>query len=85
MQVHKALSSLKKPLPYKATINFKVVESEAKEIKEIAKKYTKGNVTSLIRIAVKNFKPSSKELVTLKTKTAKVKVAKPAKSAKKKK
>jgi hypothetical protein len=66
MQVHKALATLKKKAPPKVTLNFKIVKAEAEEIKGLAKRYTKGNVTALIRIAVRTFKPKTSELTRVK-------------------
>ncbi len=42
------------------TLNFKVPASEAKAIKAIAEKYTRGNVTALIRIALPVYRPKKK-------------------------
>ena len=66
MTVLKDLQTLKSRAPEKVTVNFKVVKGEANEIREKAKKYTKGNVTALIRIAVKKFSPKISELVVVK-------------------
>lgn len=55
----------------KKTLNFKVINSEAKQIKTIANKYTRGNVTALVRLAVKAFKPKAKDLVSVRPTTHK--------------
>ena len=61
--IHKSL--LKPKAPKKITTNFKVTPEELSEIKAIAEKYTKGNVTALIKIAVKSFKPLKRDLVKI--------------------
>lgn len=62
--IHKSLVK-NKPKP-KKTMNFKVSPLEAKFIKGVAQKYTKGNVTALVRLAVKAYKPSKRDLVRIK-------------------
>ena len=59
--IHKAL--LKPKRPKKVTMNFKVTPKEAAEIKAIATKYCKGNVTALVKLSTKSFKPSKRDLV----------------------
>lgn len=61
--IHKSL--LKPKAPKKVTTNFKVTPEELSEIKSIAEKYTNGNVTALIKLAVKSFKPSKRDLVKI--------------------
>jgi hypothetical protein len=65
-KIHK---SLIKPKVKKRTLNFKVLDSEAKEIKTTAKKYTRGNVTALVRLAIKQFRPKKSELVPVRAST----------------
>lgn len=65
--VHKSLIRAK--LPKKVTLNFKVAETEAKEIKTIARKYTRGNVTALARLAIRAFHPKKSELVSVRATT----------------
>ena len=59
--IHKSL--LKKKQPSKVLLNFKASPNEAKEFKRLAKKYTGGNVSALVKIAVKSFKPAKRDLV----------------------
>lgn len=66
--VHK---SLVRPEKEKENINFKVSLDEAKEIREIAKRYTRGNVTALARLAIKAFKPKKSDLVSIRPSTIK--------------
>lgn len=62
-QIHKSLVK-PKPVP-KKVVNFKVTATEAKEIKNVARRYCKGNVTALVKLAVRTFKPSKTDLVAL--------------------
>ncbi len=68
MVVLKAMDTLKKKAEKKETLNFKVVSSEAKEIRQKAEKFTKGNVTALARIAISKFNPRARDLKKLKAK-----------------
>lgn len=61
--IHKALVK-PKPEP-KKVMNFKVTAQEKKEIELVAERYCKGNVTALVKLAVKTFKPSKRDLVQL--------------------
>jgi len=76
MQVLKALDTLKSKPPYRETLNIKVVPAEAKEIRAKAEKYTKGNMTALIRIAIQKFNPQKRDLKVVKLKVAKPKTKK---------
>ncbi len=67
IKVHKSLLRAKKP--EKKTLNFKVLPAELKEIKDVARKYCKGNVTAFVRLAVKNWRPRSKDLVDVRKTT----------------
>lgn len=62
-QIHKSL--VKPKLPKKRVMNFKVTDKEKKEIVSVAEKYCKGNVTALVKLAVRSFKPSKRELVAI--------------------
>jgi hypothetical protein len=66
-KMHKSL--VKPKGPRKRTLNFKVPDSEAREIKAIANKYTRGNVTALARLAIKHFRPKKSELVPVRAST----------------
>lgn len=61
--IHKTL--VRPPLPVKKVMNFKVTAEEKKAIEAVAEKYCKGNVTALVKLAVKQFKPSKSDLVQL--------------------
>lgn len=62
-QIHKTLVK-PKPIP-KKVMNFKVTQKEKREIEAIANRYCKGNVTALIKLSVKAFRPSKRDLVAL--------------------
>ena len=61
--IHKTL--VRPALPIKKVMNFKVTAQEKKAIEAVAEKYCKGNVTALVKLAVKQFKPSKTDLVRL--------------------
>lgn len=46
----------------KVTLNFKVIKPEAKGFYEKADKYTRGNLTQMVRLSVAAWKPSPKDL-----------------------
>jgi hypothetical protein len=58
--------SLVKPKPLqKKVMNFKVTAQEKKAIEAVAERYCKGNVTALVKLAVRSFRPSKRDLVQL--------------------
>jgi hypothetical protein len=59
--IHKSLIKPKRETL--KVVNFKVTPKEKKEILEIANKYCKGNVTALVKLSIKAFRPSKKDLV----------------------
>lgn len=61
--IHKTL--VRPKLPVKKVLNFKVTAEEKKAIEAVAERYCKGNVTALVKLAVKQFKPSKSDLVSL--------------------
>lgn len=61
--IHKSL--VKPASPPKKVMNFKVTAEEKKAIESVAARYCKGNVTALVKLAVKHFKPSKADLVQL--------------------
>jgi hypothetical protein len=67
--IHKSL--LKPEKPHRFVMNFKVDEDEARLIRKVAQKYTRGNVTALIRLAVPAFQPRKSDLVSIRPSTRK--------------
>lgn len=67
--MHKSL--VKPSRPEKVVMNFKVDSLEQSQIRKVAQRYTKGNVTALIRLAVLSFKPKKSDLVTVRASTRK--------------
>lgn len=63
-KILRSLIKPKKQMPH--ILNFRLSKAELAEIREKAKKYTRGNVTALARIALKSFKPRSRDLVEVK-------------------
>jgi transposase len=61
----KSFIKSKKHKPKLRTLNFKVEEAEAKSIKTIAKRYTRGNVTVLARLAIQAYRPKKADLAKL--------------------
>lgn len=60
-------SLVKKTHKPRKTVNIKLWDEEVADFKARAKRYTKGNVTCLIREAVRRFKPTKNELVEVHT------------------
>jgi hypothetical protein len=66
MKVLRAAQELKKAKPRRVNMNIKVYEEEKKHIEDMAKKCTNGNVTTYVRIAVRKFRPRSRDFVSVK-------------------